>query len=612
MIEKLNTRTTRFIIDGVIVGISLYLAYLTRYDGRVPQQQQRQFFLVVVPIIIGRLAFQLLFGVHKHRWRYVSILEGIQIAQAYAAFSLLLLTLRLALPSDSHFDLFRLPIGVIAIEFMTSLMGTIGARVLRRLTHQHTHDARKGDSSRRIVLVGAGIHGTAVANEMVPNRKTRVVGFVDDDRRKIGAVIAGVPVLGPVSSLPQVVEKYKVDEILICIPPAARGRLKVELPERMSLHTRIVPTLDEILSTATGLLSVSERTTPPKLPGATGLALPKDEHPSTSIRNKTILITGGAGFIGSSLAEILAKDNEVVLVDVAFREKPIEFTRLLNRPNVRTVEGSLLDGIDIRGLCRETDMVVHAAAVVGVNKVCASGRETLETNYAGTSRVLEALEGNKKLQRLIYFSSSEVFGVNSFRVDENTPPRVGPIAEARWSYAVAKLAGEHLVKAYFRETGMPTTIVRPFNVFGPRRTGDHALLQFILNALSGKPLEIHGDGSQIRSWCYINDFCSGLLRMLERPEAVGEDFNIGNAANTLTIYRLAQKVVELCGTDAPINFVEHPCPDVSIRVPSSTKAQTLLGYKPRYDLDSALQLTIGWYRENLGFFVRDADTVAVH
>jgi nucleoside-diphosphate-sugar epimerase len=302
------------------------------------------------------------------------------------------------------------------------------------------------------------------------------------------------------------------------------------------------------------------------------------------------------------LAERLAEHNRLILLDLAFRHKPVGFTRLLSHPNVRTVEGSLLDGLDLRSLCKEADIVVHAAALVGVNRVRTAGRETLETNYVGTSRLLQELEGNKKLLRFIYFSTSEIFGVNSFRVDESSPPSVGPIAEARWSYAIAKLAGEHLVKAYFRETGMPIALVRLFNIFGPKRTGEHALLRFILNALCGKPVQVHGDGSQIRSWCYIDDFCSALLQMLERPEAVGEDFNIGNAFNALTISDLARKVVDLCGVDVPIQFVDHPFPDISIRVPSLTKAQRLLGYKPRYDLDLALSLTVDWYRKHLSFF----------
>ena len=610
-IDKLSSLAARFVIDGLVAVTALYIAFLARYDGRIPRFEQRQFLLWVVPTIIGCFVAQILFGLHKHKWRYVGTFDVIQILEAYAVFSFVLLGLRLLLPPTQLYDLLRLPIAVIAMQFMTSWIATIGVRCLRRFIHQRAGSKEGGDSVRRILLVGAGIHGVTVANEMVLSGGVRVVGFVDDDPQKIGAVIGGVRVLGPVSSLTDVVKKYKVDEVLVCIPPTGQKNLKIELPDELSVRTRIVPTLDEILSAETGTLSFSENPSRPKSPSGPRVGIPINGHGLSSIRNKTILITGGAGFIGSSLAERLADHNQLILLDLAFRQKPVEFTRLLGHPNVRTVEGNLLDGIDLRGLCQEADMVVHTAAVVGVNRVCTAGRETMETNYVGTSRLLQAIEGSKKLQRLIYFSTSEVFGVNSFRVDENSPPSVGPIAEARWSYAIAKLAGEHLVKAYFRETQMPITIVRPFNIFGPRRTGEHALLRFILNALTGKSLQVHGDGSQIRSWCYIDDFCSALLLMLERPEAVGEDFNIGNPSNTLTIYELARKVVDLCGTDVPINFIEHPFPDISIRVPSLAKAQSLLGYKPRYYLDSAVSLTIDWYREHLRFFTKGNVKVAV-
>ena len=136
------------------------------------------------------------------------------------------------------------------------------------------------------------------------------------------------------------------------------------------------------------------------------------------------------------------------------------------------------------------------------------------------------------------------------------------------------------------------------------------MLRFILTALSGQPLQVHGDGSQIRSWCYIEDFCSALLAMLERPQAVGEDFNIGHPGNTITIYELARKIVALSESKAPITFVESPFPDISIRVPSLTKAENLLGYRPLYDLDSALTLTIDWYRRHWSFFSNNARSVA--
>lgn len=243
-------------------------------------------------------------------------------------------------------------------------------------------------------------------------------------------------------------------------------------------------------------------------------------------------------------------------------------------------------------------MVVHMAAVLGVGKVCSAARDTLETNYVGTSRLLQALESNPRLTRFVYFSTSEVFGVNSYRVGEDAPPVIGPIAEARWSYAMGKLAGEHLVQSYFRESKMPTVIVRPFNIFGPRRTGDYALLRFIVNALARKPLIIHGDGSQIRSWCFVADFCDAVVAMLERPEAIGEDFNIGNAANAITVKDLAKRVVDIAASNSELICVQNPFPDIQIRVPSLDKAERLLGYTPRFELDPALAITIEWCNEH--------------
>ncbi|PYV21976.1 MAG: hypothetical protein DMG24_18095 [Acidobacteria bacterium] len=609
MIEKLNNITMRSVIEGVIIAVGFFFAYQVRYDGNVPPFHIYQFWVLFIPLAVGRLATNALFGLHRRKWCYVDGPDVIRAAEAYAIFSVVPLLLRLTLPTK--WTLFRIPMGVIAIEFMISLLGALSARLLRQTLYHRNGATVASRDVRRMLLVGAGIHGVTVAEEMVRNKGMHVVGFVDDDPLKIGSVIAGVRVLGPISTVPEIVREHEVDEVLVCIPPAARPGLNLNGPgSPLSVRTTVVPTLDEILD-AEAPANGSSSSTLLARPRAEGKVQIPAPSTATSIRGKTILITGGAGFIGSSLAEKLAPNNQLLLFDLTFSDKPVGFTRLLKHPNVRTIQGGLLeDGGKLRGLCQQADMVVHAAAVVGVNRVCSSGRETLETNYVGTSRLLQALEQNKKLERLIYFSTSEVFGVNSFRVDENSPASVGPIAESRWSYAIAKLAGEHLVQSYYRETGLPIAIVRPFNIFGPKRTGDHAMLRFILSALSGQPLEVHGDGSQIRSWCYIEDFCSALLAMLEKPQAVGEDFNIGVPGNTVTIYELARKIVALSESKAPITFVESPFPDISIRVPSLTKAENLLGYKPLYDLDSALTLTIDWYRRHWSFFSNNARSVA--
>jgi nucleoside-diphosphate-sugar epimerase len=311
-----------------------------------------------------------------------------------------------------------------------------------------------------------------------------------------------------------------------------------------------------------------------------------------------ILVTGGSGFIASHLVEALVDDNQLVLFDVGFRDSPLAGTPLLGHRNVQTVTGDVMNADQLRAAADGCDVVVHAAAMVGVRNVIRHPRKTIEINFMGTRNVLEAIPEPRKLHRFLYFSTSEVFGGMSFRVDESRSTSVGSVNEARWSYSIAKLAGEHLVAAYRRELGLPSVIVRPFNVFGPRRTGDHAVLQFILRALQGVDIEVHGDGSQIRSWCYVEDFVNALLLCLEKPEAVGEDFNLGNPQNTCTILDLAQRIVALTGSRSALKFTHIDFSDIDLRVPKLTKARTMLGFEPRWDLDRSLRATIEWYRDH--------------
>jgi len=323
-------------------------------------------------------------------------------------------------------------------------------------------------------------------------------------------------------------------------------------------------------------------------------------HPGIPrIRDQRVLITGGAGFIGASLAQELVDDNEVVLFDRAFEGAAVALSTAWGHPHLSTIEGDVLDPEALRAAAEGVSVVVHLAAIVGVKNVLSRGRETIEVNFSGTSNMLKAVEG-MKLERFVYFSTSEVFGMNSFRVGEETPTSVGPVSEARWTYSIAKLAGEHLVHCYHRELGLPTVIVRPFNVFGPLRLGDHAMRRFILGALRGTPLEVHGDGTQIRSWCYIDDFTDALLRVIALTPAVGETFNIGNSRNTLTIYELARRVVSLLDSPSEIHFEEIDFSDIDVRVPRLRKAEELLGYHPRVELDEAILLTAAWYRDHFG------------
>jgi nucleoside-diphosphate-sugar epimerase len=181
-------------------------------------------------------------------------------------------------------------------------------------------------------------------------------------------------------------------------------------------------------------------------------------------------------------------------------------------------------------------------------------------------------------------------------VTEFDATTLGAVGEARWTYAVAKLATEHLAMNYHKQYQLPTCSIRPFNIYGPRQVGEGAVHHFIVRALRGEPLTVHNDGSQIRAWCYVDDIVDAILLCLERDEAVGHAFNIGNPRSTVTIYNLAREIVRLSSSASRIEFVKWPHADVEIRVPSVQKATELLGYKARVDLEEGLLRTIHWYR----------------
>ena len=174
----------------------------------------------------------------------------------------------------------------------------------------------------------------------------------------------------------------------------------------------------------------------------------------------------------------------------------------------------------------------------------------------------------------------------------------GSVGEARWTYAVSKLAGEHMAHAYHDELGLPTVSVRPFNVYGPGQIGGGAIRAFIETALAGKDLVIHGDGSQIRAWCYVDDMVEALLLALEHPNAVGESFNVGNARSAVTIYDLALRIKRLTGCPGELVFQPLHYTDVELRIPNVEKARELLGFEAKVELDEGLERTIAWYREN--------------
>ena len=173
---------------------------------------------------------------------------------------------------------------------------------------------------------------------------------------------------------------------------------------------------------------------------------------------------------------------------------------------------------------------------------------------------------------------------------------IGAVGEARWTYAVSKLAGEHLAKAYYDEFQMPVVTIRPFNIYGPGQVGEGAIRTFILRALGNEEIQIHGDGNQIRAWCYSDDFVDGLLLAMTHSKAVGESFNIGNARAVVTIYGLAQTVVRVLNSGSKIRFTRKDYADVELRVPSVDKARKLLGFEAKVDLEEGIRRTAEFFK----------------
>ena len=319
-----------------------------------------------------------------------------------------------------------------------------------------------------------------------------------------------------------------------------------------------------------------------------------------SLTGKRILVTGGAGFIGTTLARRLVDANEVIAVDNLHRDA-LSGTDLEAHPNFRFVEGDVLDLARLTELMAGCTHVVHAAGIAGVDTVVANPVLTMRVNVIGTYNALEAaVATSDTIERLVEFSTSEVFGQHAFNVQEVHATTIGSVGEARWTYAVSKLAGEHMAHAYHFELGLPTVSVRPFNIFGPGQIGGGAIRAFIEAALAGRDLEIHGDGSQIRAWCYVDDMVEAILLSLEHPSAVGESFNVGNARSAVTIYDLATRVKRLTACPGEIRFVPLDYTDVELRIPNVEKARELLGFEARVELDEGLERTIAWYRARLG------------
>ncbi|HXX14471.1 MAG TPA: GDP-mannose 4,6-dehydratase [Candidatus Eremiobacteraceae bacterium] len=319
------------------------------------------------------------------------------------------------------------------------------------------------------------------------------------------------------------------------------------------------------------------------------------------------LITGGAGFIGSHLAErLLANNDHVVLLD-NLSTGSIE--------NIRHIKASEnlqyhLDGIENKHLLAElvddADVVIHLAAAVGVKLIVESPVRTIETNVNGTQLVLDAASKKKKL--VLLASTSEVYGKNTqvpFREDADLV--LGPTTKGRWSYAASKALDEFLALSYWKEKKQPVIIVRFFNTVGPRQTGRYGMVlpNFVQRALKNEPIEVYGDGKQSRCFCDVRDTVEALLRLMPLPKAVGEVINIGNTEE-VTIEDLARVVKQRTRSSSPVHFVpydqayEPGFEDMMRRVPCIDKLHSLTGFRPQTALTEIVDRVTLYHRQKDG------------
>ena len=316
-----------------------------------------------------------------------------------------------------------------------------------------------------------------------------------------------------------------------------------------------------------------------------------------------VLITGGAGFIGSHLADAyLQRGDEVTVIDDLSTGTIDNIQHLKSNPKFHYTIDSVHNQPVTAELVDQCDVVVHLAAAVGVKLIVESPVRTIETNVRGTEVVLAL--ANKKQKRVLVASTSEVYGLSAdvpFKEDGNLV--MGATTKGRWSYACSKAIDEFLALAYWREKKLPTTIVRLFNTVGPRQTGRYGMVipTFVKQALAGRPITVYGDGKQTRCFGYVGDVVGALIKLMDTTDSIGQVFNIGSTEE-ISILQLAEKIKELTKSTSEIVFVpyddayEEGFEDMPRRVPDTTKINQLVGFKAEMTLDGILETVISFHR----------------
>ncbi len=316
------------------------------------------------------------------------------------------------------------------------------------------------------------------------------------------------------------------------------------------------------------------------------------------------LVTGGAGFIGSHLAEaLLGRGYRVTVLDDLSTGSRDNIDHLQQNPDFEFVLGTIMDYDTVDKLVSRCEVIFHMAAAVGVKYIIDNPLASLRINTKGTENVFEA--ANRHKRKVVIASTSEVYGKNEKgNLGEDDDRVLGSTAISRWGYACTKTFDEFLALAYWREKKLPVVIVRFFNTCGPRQTGEYGMVvpRFVKAALLGHPLQVFGDGKQVRCFSFVDDIVNGTLALAEHPAAEGEIFNLGST-EAISIEELAQKVVMMTNSSSPISYIpyeqayEKGFEDLRRRVPDISKAKRLVGFEPKTSLDTLLRRVIEYFKE---------------
>jgi UDP-glucose 4-epimerase len=315
------------------------------------------------------------------------------------------------------------------------------------------------------------------------------------------------------------------------------------------------------------------------------------------------LITGGAGFIGSHLADrLLDRGDSVLALDDLSTGSARNIAHLYDKPRFGFVQGTILDHSQVSSLVEGCDVVVHLAAAVGVQLIVEKPLESLITNIRGTEIVLDAAA--QAGRKILITSTSEIYGKNvSGPLHEEADRILGSPFKARWSYSTAKAVDEILARAFWRDRGLPSIVARLFNCIGPRQTGEFGMVvpRFVRQALAGEDITVYGDGEQRRCFCHVLDTVGALVALLDHPEAVGDVFNVG-ATHELSMNELAERVIAASGSSSRIVHIsydeayEEGFEDMERRVPDLSKIRALTGWEPALGMDRIIEDVIAFER----------------